>query len=168
MGGSHKFTPSPEILQLPKDLGRYNITNITIHDDLTYLKSVFKYVKIRTQHLELDTLATFIEHQIGHTLSNLFNLNHLNHLPHKIVPSPYYRHTSNVIKKYNITKKELECGKIKTIYTRIINDLPPATTAVINESKWKVVHNPILPDYLKTFNYKLVHNLFKQNFVIFS
>ena len=67
MGGPHRLTPFLEILQLPKDLRGYNITNITIHGDLTYLKNVSKYVKIRTQHLELDTQATFIEHQIGHT-----------------------------------------------------------------------------------------------------
>ena len=72
----------------------------------------------------LYSQATFVKHQIGHTLSNLFNLNQLNHLPHEIIPSPYYRHKLDVIKKYNITKKELECGKIKTIYTRIIDDLP--------------------------------------------
>ena len=82
MGGPHKLTPFLEILQMPKDLGGYNIINITIHGDLTYLKNVSKYVKIRTQHLELDIQATFIEHQIGHTPSNLFKLNQLNHLPH--------------------------------------------------------------------------------------
>ena len=76
-----------------------------------------------------------------------------------VVPSLYYRHTLHVIKKYNITKKELECGKIKTIYTRIINDLLPATRPVINNGKWKGVHNPILPNYLQTFNYNLVHNV---------
>ena len=94
---SHILTPSLEILQMPKDLGGYNITNIKIHGDLTYLKNVSKYVKIRTQHLELDTQATFTEHQIGHTLSNLFNLNQLNHLSHKIITSPYYRHTLDLI-----------------------------------------------------------------------
>ena len=60
MGRPHKSTPSLEILQIPKDLRGYNIINITIHGDLTYLKNVSKYVKIRTQHLELDTQATFI------------------------------------------------------------------------------------------------------------
>ena len=58
----HKLTPSLEILQMPKDLGGYDITNITTHGDLKYLKNFSKYVKIRTQHLELDTQATFIEH----------------------------------------------------------------------------------------------------------
>ena len=170
MGGPHKSTPCLEILQMPKDLGGYNIINITIHGDLTYLKNVSKYVKIRTQHLELDTQATFIEHQIGHALSNLFNLNQLNHLPHKTIPSPYYKHTLELIKKYNITKKELECGKIKNIYTRIINDLSLATKAVTNKSKWKAVHNLIFPNYLKTFNYKLVHNIipFQTKFCNFS
>ena len=107
---------------MPKDLGGYNITNITIHGDLTYLKNVAKYIKIRTQHLELDTQTILIEHQIGYSLSNFFNLNQLNHLPHKTAPSPYYRHTLELIKKYNNTKEELKCGKIKHIYTRIIND----------------------------------------------
>ena len=170
MGGPHISTPSLEILQMPKDLGGYNITNIKIHGDLTYLKNVSKYVKIRTQHLELDTQATFIEHQIGHTLSNLFNLNQLNHLSHKIITFPYYRHTLDLIKKYSTTKKELECGKIKNIYTRIINDISVSTRAVTNKSRWKTVHNPIFPDYLKTFNYKLVHNIlsFQTKFCNFS
>ena len=133
MGGPLKLAPSLEILQMPKDHGGYNITNITNHGDLTYLKNVSKYVKIRTQHLELDAQATFIEHQIGHTLSHLFNLNQLNHLPHKTLPSPYYRHTLDLIKKYDITKNEFECGKIKNIYTRIISDLSLATRAVTNQ-----------------------------------
>ena len=79
----HRLTPSLEILQLPKDLGGYKITNTALRGDLTYLKNVFKYDKIRTQHLELGTQDTFVEYQIGYTLSNLFNLNQLNHLPHK-------------------------------------------------------------------------------------
>ena len=81
MGGPHKLTSSLEILQIPKNLGGYNITNIIIHGDLTYLKNVSKYIKIRTQHLKPDTQATFIEHQIGHIQSNLFNLNQLNYVP---------------------------------------------------------------------------------------
>ena len=170
MEGPHKLTPSLEILQMPKNLGGYKIIYITIHGDLTYLKNVSKYVKIRTQHLELDTQATFIEHQIGHTLSNLFKLNQLNHLPHKTIPSPYYKHTLELIKKYNLTKKELECGKIKNVYTLIINDLSLATKVVTNKSKWKAVHNPIFPKYLKTFNYKLVYNIlpFQTKFCNFS
>ena len=98
----------------------------------------------------------------------MFNLNQLNHLPHKTVPSPYYRLTLDLIKKYNITNKELECDKIKNIH--IINDLSLATKAVTNKSKWKAVHNPIFPNYLKTFNYKLVHNIlpFQTKFCNFS
>ena len=55
-------------------------------------------------------------------------------------------------------------------YTRIINDLSPATRAVINKSKWKGVHNPTVPNYLKTSNYKLVHNVlpFQTKFCDFS
>ena len=68
MRGPRRSTPSLEIPQLPNDLGGYNVTNITIYGDLTYLKSVSKYVKIRPQHLELDTQATLIEHHFGHTL----------------------------------------------------------------------------------------------------
>ena len=94
----------------------------------------------------------------------------MNHLPHKTIPPPYYRHTLDLIKKYNIAKKELECGKIKNIYTRIINDLSLATKAVTNKSKWKAVHNPTFPNYLKTFNYKLVHTVlpFQTKFCNFS
>ena len=43
IGGPHKSTPCLEILQMPKDLGGYNIINITTHGDLTYLKNVSKY-----------------------------------------------------------------------------------------------------------------------------
>ena len=48
MGEPHRLTPSLVILQLLKDLVGYNITNITIQGDLTYLKIISKYVQIRT------------------------------------------------------------------------------------------------------------------------
>ena len=45
MGGPHKLTPSLEILQMPKDLAGYNIINITIHGDRTYLKKFLNMSK---------------------------------------------------------------------------------------------------------------------------
>ena len=40
----------------------------------------------------------------------------------------------------------------------------------MNKSKWKGVHNPTVPNYLKTSNYKLVHNVlpFQTKFCDFS
>ena len=52
----------------------------------------------------------------------------------------------------------MQSQKIKTIYNRFMNDLSLKIRPVdyYTPNKWKGVHNPILPKYLKTFTYKLL------------
>ena len=65
--------------------------------------------------------------------------------------------------KYNIGKIEIQTMKIRQMCYRIVETqksqiLIPSINFSIFET-WKQIHNDILPNYLKTFNYKLTRNL---------
>ena len=65
--------------------------------------------------------------------------------------------------KYNIGKNEIQTMKLRQMYYWIVGKrksqiLIPTINFSISET-WKQIHNDILPNYLKTFNYKLTWNL---------
>ena len=93
----------------------------------------------------------------------------LNNIPHTTQISPYYAHSINILDKYKITKKELLKGSINLIYNRIINDVLSDNQTIPSEIS-NNIHDPILPNFLKTFNYKTVQNIlpFYTNFRPYS
>ena len=65
--------------------------------------------------------------------------------------------TLQILKEYEITLQELTNGKIRQIYNRIsYPDKRPSRQEIF---RWKLVFQNILPNYLKTFNYRTVRNL---------
>ena len=65
--------------------------------------------------------------------------------------------------KYNIGKNEIQTMKLRQMYYWIVEKrksqiLISSINFSISET-WKQIHNDILPNYLKTFNYKLTWNL---------
>ena len=86
----------------------------------------------------------------------MYNLPKLNHIPHRDYPIPYYQKTLQILKEYEITLQELTNGKIRQIYNRIsYPDKRPSRQEIF---RWKLVFQNVLPNYLKTFNYRTVRN----------
>ena len=111
--------------------------------------------------------ACFIEHNLGIQIARLLQKPVNNCVPHKITPSAAYAEILNFIVTMNITKQDLIDGKIKNVYENIIYSKVRGDYIA---SKWKRVHLPILPNYLKTFNFKVCYDLLpcKTKFVDFG
>ena len=87
----------------------------------------------------------------------MYDLPKLNHIPHSDYPTPYYQKTFQILKEYKITLEELTEGKIRQIYSRL--SYPDNRPSRQKTFRWKLVTSSILPNYLKTFNYRTVRNL---------
>ena len=87
----------------------------------------------------------------------MFDLPKLNHVPHRDYPTPYYQKTLQILKEYKFTLQELTKRKIRQMYHRI--SYPDKRLSHQENFRWKLVNQNILPNYLKTFNYKTVRNV---------
>ena len=130
--------------------------NPVTYYDLFYISNLFQYFKTREKNTPFNTKAYLIEFEIGLTLSKMYNLPKLNHIPHSDYPTPYYQKTIQILKECEITLQVLANGKIRQIYNRIsYSDKRPFRQDTF---RWKLVTQNILPNYLKTFNYRTVRN----------
>ena len=147
---------SKRSLQRPTNDGGIKFPNPTTYCDLFYISNLFQYFKTREKNTPFNTETYLIEFEIGLTLSKMYNLPKLNHIPHRDYPTPYYQKTLQILKEYEITLQELTNGKIRQIYNRIsYPDKRPSRQEIF---RWKLVFQNILPNYLKTFNYRTVRN----------
>ena len=87
----------------------------------------------------------------------MYNLPKLNYIPHRDHPTPYYRKTIQILKEYKISLQELTKEKIRQIYNRL--SYPDKSPSHQETFCWKLVTSSILPNYLKTFNYKTARYL---------
>ena len=87
----------------------------------------------------------------------MYNLAKLSYIPHRDHPTLYYQKTLQILKEYKITVQELTKGKIRQIYNRL--SYPDERPSRQETFRWKLVTSSILPNYLKTFNYRTVRNL---------
>ena len=144
-------------LQRPTISGGIKYPNPIIYSNLFYISNLFEYFKTRKNGLPFNSNTYMIEYEIGLALSQTYNLPILNHIPHRDYPTPYYQKTLQILKKYKITLEELNKGKIKQIYYRI--SYPNKRHSHQETFHWKLVNQNILPNYLKTFNYRTVRYL---------
>ena len=68
----------------------------------------------------------------------------------------HYAAILEFIRDMNITGEDLIKGKIKIVYEKIIYNQNVTT---LSSQKWGRIHCSVLPNYLKTFNFKLCHDL---------
>ena len=148
-------------LQRPINDGGIKFPNPTTYCDLIYISNLFQYFKTREKNNTFNTETYLIEFEIGMSLSKLYDLPILNHIPHRDYPTPYYEKNLQILKEYKITMGELTKGKIRQIYNRI--SYPNKRPSRQEIFRWKLVNQNILPNYLKTFNYKTVHYLLPFN-----
>ena len=139
----------------PKHLGGYGVDHISLHADLLLLKSVMKYVKFREENISLTKELFFVEYNIGMQISRLFGFKVNNRTTHTNQASEVYGHVLEMIKLLKISKEELVCGSVSRIYKRIILSLNERNSKL----KYYRLLSDVLPSYLKSFNYKLYHNL---------
>ncbi|CAK8678520.1 unnamed protein product [Clavelina lepadiformis] len=118
------------------------------------------YTCSRVMNEPMSTHDRYVEYQLGHVLANVLDVQKLNNIPHIAQPSPYYRKIREIVEKYKLSKVELASPKLGNTYSRIIKESTPETqSSEKNRVKWARIHNPILPNYLKTFNYRCAWNL---------
>ena len=144
-------------LQKPINDCGIKFPNPTTYCDLIYISNLFQYFKTRENNNIFNTETYLIEFEIGMSLSKLYDLPTLNHIPHRDYPTPYYQKTLQILKEYKITLEELTKGKIRPIYNRI--SYPNKRFSRQEIFRWKLINQSILPNYLKTFNYRTVHYL---------
>ena len=143
-------------LQRPTNDGGIKFPNPVTYCNLFYISNLFQYFKTRKKNTPFNTETYLIEFEIGLTLSKMYNLPKLNHFPHRDYPTPYYQKTLQILKEYEIILQELTNGKIRQIYNRIsYPDKRPSRQEIF---RWKLVFQNILPNYLKTFNYRTFRN----------
>ena len=87
----------------------------------------------------------------------MYNLQKLNNLPYRDHLTPYYKQTIQILTENRISLEELQNGKIKNIYRRLI--LSNYHPSQVDRFCWKLESQNILPNYFKTFNYRTVWNL---------
>ncbi|CAK8678480.1 unnamed protein product [Clavelina lepadiformis] len=162
---------SIDILQRNKLEGGYRMPNIQVYADLTYVKSIQKYCLGRVMNEPMSTHDRYVGYQLGHVLANVLDVQKLNNIPHIAQPSPYYWKIREIVEKYKLSKVELASPKLGNTYSRIIKESTPETqSSEKNRIKWARIHNPLLPNYLKTFNYRCAWNLlpFRGKYGIFQ
>ena len=148
-------------LQRPINDGGIKLPNPVTYCNLFYISNLFQYFKIRNKDTSFNTETYLTEFEIGLTLSKMYNLPILNHIPHRDYLTPYYQKTIQILKEHEITLEELTNGKIRQIYNRI--SYPDKRPSRQETFHWKLVSQNILPNYLKTFNYRTVRNLLPFN-----
>ena len=144
-------------LQKPINDGVIKFLNPVTYCDLIYILNLFQYFKTIEKSNPFNTETYLIEFEIGLFLSKLYDLPQLNHIPHRDYPTPYYQKTLLIIKECKITLEELTKEKIRQIYNRL--SYPDKRPSRQETFRWKLLTSSMLPNYLKTFNYKTVRNL---------
>ena len=144
-------------LQRPTISGGIKDPNPIIYSNFFYISNLFEYFKTRKNDLPFNSNTYLIEYEIGLVLSQIYNLRKLNHLPHRDKLTPFYQQSLGILTQYKITLKELQQGKINQIYQRLSNSNYIPSKA--DKFRWKLTSQNILPNYLKTFNYRTIWNL---------
>ena len=144
-------------LQRPINDGGIKFPNPTTYCDLIYISNLFQYFKTREKNNNFNIETYLVVFEIGMSLSKLYDLPISNHIPHRDYPTPYYQKSLQILKKYKITLEELNKEKIIQIYYRI--SYPKKRPSRQEIFRWKIVNQNILPNYLKTFNYRTVRYL---------
>ena len=144
------LTNNPSVNLLMKNLQRPIINggikypNPTIYCKLFFISNLFNYKKIREKNLPFNSETYIIEYEVGLVLSRMYDLQKLNNLPHRDHLTPYYEQTIQILIENKISLKELQNGKIKDIYRRLI--LYDYHSSRADRLRWKLVSQNILPN----------------------
>ena len=174
IAGPHNPTLPVSTLSQPRQNGGYATADIPLIAQLNYIKILTPYTRMRLLNDKLPYHLNQLEYNIGLQISNIFQFLKLNNTPHAAQPSPYYKQIIKILEQYKITKDEIIRGKTKAILLIIKTPKTLTTTQLetslrITTPNYTWINHPIFPNYLKTFNYKIVKCIlpveakFKQN-----
>ena len=164
--GVNTFIKLSDLAQ-KRHYGGYNIDYTSIHATVFSLLPIFNYVKALSSKEPFSKEAHFIDLNIGRQISRLIGIPVNNRRPHRLTPTAHYERILKFITEMNISPENLKKGRIKIIYENIIASKTNTNYIV---PKWRRVHASILPNYLKTFNFKVCYDMlpFKTKFVNFQ
>ena len=100
-----------------------------------------------------------MEYNASRMLDKKLKLSPRNSIPHAFTPSEFYNRFLHVLDSHNLGKNKIETMNTRQIYYTIIEQrrsqrlIPFVLFSIPN--MWKQIPNNILPNYLKTFNYKI-------------
>jgi len=154
IAGHRDITISIDILARPLRFGGYNVPDIGLYCDLFLLRPIFDYVKHRKDFTPATAQLAMVEYHIGHQLSTILDLPLRNSIPHIARPSVFYSHALALVKKYKLNSEQLYEHSIHQIYHRLISNACPVYAA---SPKWRAIHNDVLSNSLKTFNYRAIY-----------
>ena len=96
-------------------------------------------------------------------LDKKLKLSPRNSIPRAFTPSEFYNRFLHVLDSHNLGKNEIETMNTRQIYYTIIEQRRSQRLIPFvpfsSPNMWKQIHIVILPNYLKTFNYKIIWNL---------
>ena len=153
IAGSRDMTVPITTLAQPLHRGGYDVPNIPLYCDLFFLRPITDYIKHRRGLIPATAQTAMIEYQIGLQLSKLFDLPFKNSLPHISRPNIFYAHSLALLRKYKLSSDQLYKSPIHQLYGFLINTYYPA------DHIWGSVHNAILTNSLKKFNYRTIHEI---------
>nr|CAB3264533.1 pol-like protein [Phallusia mammillata] len=157
-GNNHKNLKIPSHrLCLPREEGGYNAADIPCYLDAFYIRNVQEYLQHRLFDTNTTPQLSIIEYNIGFQLSTLLDLRKRNSLPHTPHPFPHYVETLKIIKRYKISTQAPISLRVKPTYNYMISQRKTHQPWI--HPSWHLIHHPILPNYLKTFDYKLTEEI---------
>ena len=150
-------------LSKTRETGGDDILDIPLYLQLLYTKQLNQYYLCKSEQYDRLTHLLLMEYNAGRLFSSKLGLKISNTKPHLLEPSYFCKQFLEVMKKYNIGKNEIQTMKLRPMYHWIIEKrksqiLISSINFSISET-WKQIYNDILPNYLKTFIYKLTWNL---------
>ena len=145
-----------------KSLGGYCVDHITLHASLFLLRPVLLYIKLKAANEALPYFLHYIEYYLGWQLCALYDLPKCTSKIHALMPNNIYECCYKMLNDYGITLEECQQDhSFSRIYHRIVNDYSEKRRR--GNAKLYRIHYKCLPEYLKSFNYKLYFNLLPLN-----
>ena len=163
-----------------KDHGGYDICQVVKHSELALLKPIIKLIRCKMNIIPLTVDVALTESEVGlriHAINSELNLRQLTNIQHQAEMSQPYKTSLEIIRYYKISGDELMRGKLSAIYARIQNGTTRTQYPGVNNTSFQKVppifssiHHNILPNYLKTFIYRMSNSILplKCNFSSFG
>ena len=163
--GNHGGLRMFEEITRDKQHGGYDICHVTKHSELSLLKPIFRLLKCKREGIPLTVDTALTEAEVGLKMTEInskLNLQPLRNIPHHASISKHYKAALDIIRYYKISAEELATGKIDVIYKIIQNGssrtkypgVPNVEFIQMPECR-TTIHHDILPNYLKTFIYRM-------------
>ena len=142
-------------LALPRAKGGYDIDDVILHGSIFLLSGVFKYIQKVVNGQPLSDYEYYIEYNVGWQICKYLGVRINIACPHRSRPNVIFKEILDIIKDNNISAELLIEGKVNLVYKSVISN----RSVNRRNTRYLRLHDPIFPNYLKTFNFNAFHNL---------